>query len=333
MHLTDFRKKISMTQQRGQNQLQSIVLFMSLATVAIMVSYITAGLIGLIICFLLITVNTILKLQMSSRSTMQSMGARILQSYEYPALFEMRNELCKNAGLEYRPDLYIVPGNMMNAFAVGDSQNSAVAFSERMFRSLDIREISAVLAHEIAHIRNHDVRLMSLSDGLYKMTYNLCQISQFIIFFMIPLWVFGFINLNLSGIVFLMLAPILAVLIYLALSRTREMEADRTAAILSGDPEGLALALTKLSSENTPWWSLIFSHYPIAHDHQIPTYLKTHPPTSHRIKKLQSYPSQPTLLKNILRKYGSTRSLSRSSTESSTINLVDFILKQFRIRI
>jgi len=180
----------------------------------------------------------------------------------------------------------------MNAFAIGSEDSSAIVFSEAMLNNLNIREIGGVMAHEIAHIQNHDLVLMNISNALWRFTHNLCHIAQILVIVMLPLLLFGIVQMSISSILFLFFAPFLAVLIHLALSRTREFEADRVASDLSGDPKGLAMALYKLDSQKPNWWYLLFNYKHHYQQAELANYLKTHPATKDRIDKLLSYPSK-----------------------------------------
>ncbi len=218
----------------------------------------------------------------------------------------------------------------MNAFALGSKDESGIIFSEAMLRHLDLREVGGVMAHEIAHIKNHDLTLMSLSDGLWKLTHSLCQLGQIMVLVMLPFWLFGSLQISISSLLFLLFAPGIAVLIHLALSRTREFEADRVASELSGDPQGLALALKKMDSHNFSWWGIFIGSYQRTEQNKISTYLRTHPPTKTRLDKLMKYPSRQGMFWMILQNYTTRWPLSATNLFTSTPSLMGQIFKTLR---
>ena len=175
------------------------------------------------------------------------------------------------------PRLYYIATPMMNAFAVGNHQASAVALTAGLINKLNARELTGVLAHEISHIRHNDMWVMNLADVISRITTALSQLG----FFAIPLLLFGI--LSLLDVVLLIIAPTIATLLQLALSRTREYDADRGAAELTGDPQGLASALQKLERYQGGWLERILLPGRREPD---PAVLRTHPTTAERIKRL-----------------------------------------------
>ena len=162
--------------------------------------------------------------------TLQACGARPLNYRHFARLYELQNALLRNTSINSIPQLYSIPSNTMNAFAIG-SNSSAIVFSEAMLNQLDIREIGGVMAHEIAHIE-YDLVLMNISNT-YGDLHIISAISPNLGTRRATFTTIGMLQMSLSSLPFLFFAPFLAILMHLALSRTREFEADRVASELA----------------------------------------------------------------------------------------------------
>jgi heat shock protein HtpX len=224
-------------------------------------------------------------------------GARPVSKGEAPELVRAVENASIAAGLAKTPDVYIVDDPAPNAFAAGrDPQHAYVAATTGLLQKMNQREIEGVVAHEIAHVRNRDVRLMSLAAVLVGIIVLVCDL-------LIRLtWFGGSRDRNqnpiatLIGIVAVLLAPLGAFLLQLALSRRREYQADATAAELTGDPEGMALALAALRDDKTPMRNVtratahLYIESPLR-DHaglrgSLGGLFDTHPPLEDRIDRL-----------------------------------------------
>jgi heat shock protein HtpX len=224
-------------------------------------------------------------------------GARRIERKEdAPALWRMVENLSITAGLPM-PRVYIVPDESPNAFAAGRSPKQAiVAVTTGLLERLDEEELEGVLAHEISHIRNYDVRLMTWAAVLAG---SIALLANIFLRFM---W-FGGGNRREGGganplvliavIIGLVLAPVAALLIQFAISRRREYVADASAAELTRYPQGLASALQRISAAAKP--SARLGNQAIAHLMIAPPLtvrgramhlFATHPPTEDRIARL-----------------------------------------------
>jgi heat shock protein HtpX len=176
-------------------------------------------------------------------------GAKPADRAQYPRLYHVVETVAIAAGLPQPPPIYVIDDAAPNAFAAGRSPDKAyVAVTTGLLSLMSERELEGVLAHELSHVRNHDVRLMTLVAVLVGVVALASD-------FLLRISIFGggrrssgnagLIAFAL-GLVALVIAPIAAVLIQLAVSRRREYLADASAAEITGDVEGLALALRKL---------------------------------------------------------------------------------------
>jgi heat shock protein HtpX len=189
-------------------------------------------------------------------------GARKVSQSDHPRLFNVVEEMKIASGLEKMPDIYIIDDPALNAFATGrDANHASVAITSGLLQKLNRDELQGVIAHEIGHIRNRDVQLMVLLSVLLG---SIVIISWYATRFLFLGGMGGgrrgsskggggggHIIILLIGIVLMILAPIAAQLIYLAVSRKREYLADASSALYTRYPEGLASALEKLEHSNT----------------------------------------------------------------------------------
>lgn len=175
-----------------------------------------------------------------------------LQKSDDPELYRLIENVSIAAGLPATPPLYLVDDPAPNAFAAGSRPSSTyVGVTSGLRRLMSARELEAVLAHEISHIRNRDVRLMTLAAVLVGVIAMLSDMAFRMAFF-------GGRNNNnrnpiqiVAALVAIVLAPLAAVLLQMALSRRREFLADASAAAILNDPEAMALALRKLQLDQS----------------------------------------------------------------------------------
>jgi len=186
--------------------------------------------------------------------------------------------LAKRAELPSVPSLYYVASSNMNAFAVGRPEDSAITVTDGLLRALNLRQLTGVLAHEVSHIANEDLKVMGLADMVGRLTSLMQSIGFFLMIF--GLWQgAGFIG----AAIVLMLAPTIGTFLQLALSRSREYDADLEAVQLTGDPVGLASALQTLHRQQGNLWESIFVPGGRTPD---PSVLRTHPQAEDRIARL-----------------------------------------------
>lgn len=227
--------------------------------------------------------------------------AKQIKKTDSPDFFRIVENLCIGAGLPM-PRVYIIEDSAPNAFATGrDPKHAVVCATTGILQKLNRVELEGVIAHELSHIRNYDIRLMAIVAILVGIIALLAD------FFTRSLWYHGGGRdreergaqgvLLLIGIILAILSPIIATLIQLAVSRKRELLADASAALLTRYPEGLALALEKISKDREP---LEVANNATAHLYIVNPFkgkdignwfaglFNTHPPIEERIKILRS---------------------------------------------
>lgn len=220
----------------------------------------------------------------SPKMVLRLYAARPLPAHVFPEGHQIVLELSARAGLARPPQLWYVPSRMLNAFAVGRNDEAVLCVTDGLIRGLTLREYTAVVAHELAHVASDDLRVMALADVTNRMTGILSMLGLIFLFLNLPEIIAGsFDQVPVFGILLLLVAPTLGGLMQLALSRTREYDADLSAVQLTGDPEGLAAALLKLERiQGRLWEALALPHGRIPN----PSLLRTHPDTNERVRRI-----------------------------------------------
>lgn len=274
------------------NRLQSLALLGAIGGFMALLGWLVWGVFGVI--GLLLVAMWLLLFNPAARPQliMRMYRASLLTSWEAPGLQKVLHELARRAELPAVPELYYVPSRMVNAFAVGTPGQAAIAVTDGLLRALDLREIAGVLAHEVSHIRNNDLRVMGIADLFSRLTSFLSLFGQILLLLNLPLLLLSGMAINWFAILVLIFAPSLSVLAQLGLSRTREYDADLNAAQLTGDPEGLARALVKIERVHGSFLErLLLPGRGIPE----PSTLRTHPRTEDRVRRLMELrPGGPT---------------------------------------
>lgn len=234
----------------------------------------------------------------SDRIVLAVSGAKPIEKKEHPLLFRTVENLCIGVGLPV-PKIYIIEERALNAFATGrNPQRAVVAVTRGLLDNLEDEELEGVLAHELSHIQNYDIRVMTLAAVLAG---SLVMISN--VFLRNTRYSGGSRSsrgrgngagvLLLIGVLLAILAPILAQLIKLAISRQREFLADSSGALLTRYPEGLARALEKIAADKTPLRNVSEATAHLYIKNPLTTglfvsFFSTHPPVEERIKRLRA---------------------------------------------
>ncbi|QEG23095.1 zinc metalloprotease HtpX [Mariniblastus fucicola] len=268
----------------SSNTFHTILLIFAMAVLAGFVGLVLGGKMGLIGAVLL----TIFGLAFGSRASaaliLRMYKAQPIHPHQAPQLFEIYDELCRRAQLSPKPKLFYIPSKMPNAFAVGVGNNSSVALTDGIIRMMNPRELEGILAHELTHVQCRDTSVLGVADIISRTISALSRVGLLMLFFSmgsmfgktaVPFWTTGAI---------LFFSPSIAIMLQLALSRTREFNADRGAAELTGDAMGLASALKKL--EHVIERGVFEKILRPGMRRQQPAMLRTHPPTEDRLAAL-----------------------------------------------
>jgi heat shock protein HtpX len=278
------------------NLFKTAVLLAALTSLVVLIGQAIGGQQGMLIAFVLAIVMNFGSYWFSDRIVLAMYGAQPIEEAQAPGLYQMVRRLTTKAGIPM-PRVYLIPNDTPNAFATGrNPQHAAVAVTEGIMRMLDDEELEGVLAHELSHVRNRDTLIMTIAATLAGVITYLAHMAQWAAMFG------GGRRDNeegssggvLGAVLLAILAPIAAMLIQLAISRSREFQADATGAQLAGRPWGLAKALEKLETASqvaplgaTPATAHLFIVNPLR-GAGLMALFSTHPPIEERIARLRA---------------------------------------------
>ncbi len=303
-----------MWEQIRANRIKSVILVAGMAVLLLVLGYLLgqafleSAVGGLVIAGVLLGVMNLVAFSQGDNIMLALSKAKKIKKADHPRLFNIVEEMKIASGLSRMPDVYIIDDPAMNAFATGrKEEKAAVAVTTGLLQKLNRDELQGVIAHEMAHVKNRDVLLMSLCGVLLGTI-------VIIAFFGSRMMLFGALTgggrrsrsssggggqaqmiIFIVALVFMILAPIMAQLIYFAVSRKREYIADASAAVYTRYPEGLASALEKLGGSKLAVQSAnqalapMFIVNPFRKKGMAAADLtSTHPPISERVRILRS---------------------------------------------
>lgn len=276
----------------NRNSIRTVFLMTLVAVLFMLVGHILGGSTGLIIAFIFAMGMNFFSYWYSDKMVLKMYRAEQVDRDSHPELYDMVSELTDGAGLPM-PAVYIIPQQQPNAFATGrNPEHSAVAFTQGIIKALDREQLRGVTAHELAHIKNRDILTQTIVTTVVS---ALSMLAQFAFF--IPIGGGDRDGPNpLVALLVLITAPIAAGMLQAAISRTREYEADRVGAEISGQPERLASALQRIeqSVEQIPMrvsetamrsTSHMFPVNPFSGG-RFMSLFSTHPDTADRVERL-----------------------------------------------
>ena len=255
---------------------------------------------GLFITLIIVAIYVPMTYATANSQVLNMAGAKKIKQEDHPQLFDVVEELSLAARIPM-PDVYIVNDPAPNAFATGTKpEKASVAFTTGLLKRLNREELSGVAAHEISHIRNYDVRLMTVCIALVGVIVLIAHFGSRLLFFGGGRRGGGNKKSNpiimIIALVFIILAPIAAQFVQLAVSRNREYLADASAVELTRNPQGLINALTKISQNDhdvknaQKATASMYIAMPLgrkSRKKKAKSWLATHPPMESRIERLQ----------------------------------------------
>jgi heat shock protein HtpX len=277
------------------NMMKTFLLMGLLTVLLVVIGRLLGGQSGMMIAFLFALVMNFASYWFSDKVVLGMYHAQQITEADNPGLYQMVGELAGRAGLPM-PKVYIIPQDQPNAFATGrDPQHAAVAVTQGILKTLSTDELRGVLAHELAHVKHRDILVGTIAAtmaGAISMLANMAQWAM----------IFGGGRSSdndeggnpLGALAMIILAPIAALLIQLAISRSREFVADQGGAEIAGNPLSLANALRKLDArakqipmEASPSTAHMFIVNPLRGG-GITKLFSTHPPMEERVARLEA---------------------------------------------
>jgi heat shock protein HtpX len=273
---------------------RTALLLAALTGLFLAIGFVVGGQQGMVIAFVIALAMNAFAYWNADRMVLAMYGARSVDAASAPQLYALVGDLARRAGLPM-PKVYLIDSDQPNAFATGRSpEHAAIAVNTGLLRLLSPEEVAGVLAHELSHVRNRDSLTMTLTAVIAG---AIGMLANFMFFFGgtsdrrdNPLGPLG-------ALLVMIFAPLAATLVQLAISRTREYEADRRGAEISGHPLWLASALGKLEqgarqidnvqAESHPATAHLFIVNPL-HRRSLAGLFSTHPPIEERIRRLQA---------------------------------------------
>ena len=275
------------------NAVKTVFLMTLMMVLFLFVGYLLGGNTGMTIALVFSLLMNFGSYWFSDKIVLKMYRAKEVNRESAPKFYEMIERLAKQANLPM-PRVYLINDPTPNAFATGRNPNhAAVAATTGILQGLSNEELAGVMAHELAHVKHRDTLISTIAATLVGSISFIAQMAG---------WVFMFGRgsndrggSGIGGLVLLILSPILAMLIQMAISRSREFAADKGGAEFTGNPLGLASALQKISRGNqlkpvynsNPTTAHMFIINPL-HGGGMSKLFSTHPSTEERIKRLQS---------------------------------------------
>jgi heat shock protein HtpX len=282
------------------NTLKTALLLTSLTLFLIFIGQYFGGRNGMVIALVIAVVMNFVSYFYSDKLALSMYRAQPATREQLPRVYSVVEQMTQRIGLPM-PKIYVIPSDSPNAFATGrNPKHASVAVTQGILNLLNDEELAGVLAHELGHVRNRDILTSSIAATLAGAITILAHTGRFAMIF----GGYGGRDRDRDGggiaaLFMLILAPIAATMIQLAVSRSREYEADATGAHMTGNPYALASALQKLDAYSkrvplgaTPSTAHLFIVQPLISGASFANLFSTHPPIAKRVERLLGRPSQ-----------------------------------------
>ena len=277
-----------------ENRIKTVLLLAGMTVFLIVIGRLLGGRTGMYLAFILAVGMNFFSYWFSDKIVLKMYGAQEVTPADAPQLHQIVDELAREANIP-KPKVYIIPDDSPNAFATGrNPEHAAIAATEGIMRLLTPAELKGVLAHEIGHVRNRDILISTIAATMAGAIMILADMARFGA-------IFGMGSRDneegpgiIGVLVMSIIAPIAAMLIQMAISRSREYLADETGAHLAHNPESLARALEKLSlgvqrapMDASPATAHMFIVNPLTGS-SLMNLFSTHPPLEERVARLRA---------------------------------------------
>lgn len=206
-----------------------------------------------------------------------------LERSNAPGLHALLEELAERAELPRTPDVYLLSAGMMNAATLGSREHPILIVTPPLLDTLSRSEVRAVLAHEVAHVRDNDLMSYRIAEAIAMITVVISRVGWLLVLLYLPVLLLSDVEIPLGLIAILLLAPAASVLLQMALSRSREFSADLGAVELTDEPLALASALQKIDNVGR---SMLHQVLPVPKKRDSSVF-RSHPAISQRVERLQ----------------------------------------------
>ena len=281
------------------NRIRTTILLAVMTALIIWIGQYFGGRQGMIIALMIAAGMNFFSYWFSDKIVLKMYRAREVSPEQAPEVYEMVKTLAGNAGLPM-PKVFVIPKEAPNAFATGrNPEHAVVAVTQGLLSIMDHDEVRGVLAHELAHVKNRDILIGSIAATMAGAIMVLANMARFSALFGIGGRGDGERGGGAIGLIAMsIIAPMAAMIIQMAISRSREYLADATGARFAGSPEGLARALEKLGQYSkripmnaNPSTAHMFIVNPLSGKSMMSLF-STHPPLEERIARLRGIPVQ-----------------------------------------
>ena len=263
-----------------KNIAHTVILLLAMLFLLASIGWLIAGIAGLIWAMSSGLLLLFIIPAFASRLTLYLYHARPMPLNE---IHNIVHALAQRSQLTRAPTVYYLPSPVMLAFSTGFYPDQSIAISDGILRYLNRRELTAVLAHEMSHLKNRDLWVMIVADVISRLTAIMALFGYLMLLLYLPSIIIAGEAVPWLLIFILILAPNASALLQLALSRTREYTADAEAIKLTGDPQGLISALNKMNQYEKHWLKQMLLP---GYRHPQPSLLRTHPLTEARVQRL-----------------------------------------------
>lgn len=270
---------------RLQNWLHTILLLVGMLFLLSLIGWLISGVIGVLWALSMGVVLILIITKLSPYLILFLYGAQPVAHNQLNQIRDIITWLTNRSHLPQPPGLYYIPSSVMLAFSVGMRKDTAIAVSDGLLRELTAREMAAVLAHEISHIKSKDLWVMAIADAISRITSVMALTGYLMIIVYLPFYTLQGEDMPWLLLLLLVASPYLSALMQLALSRTREFNADLQAVKLTGDSQGLISSLRKIEQFHKNWIEKLLLPGRRA---PYPSLLRTHPHTEERIRRLDT---------------------------------------------
>lgn len=278
-----------LVRQRRIRLFQSLVLAALMVYLAVRAAALIFGSVGAWVAVIAVAAISIYSL--GGKKLLLPSGTYALAWSDAPELFYDLRLLVRTAGISSVPKVLVIPDARPQAMTTGVGESATIILSRGLLRALSRRELRAVVAHEIAHIRNHDLPLFAVIGAMQYLTRAVAGALTILVFISFPLLLVGYVAVPPEAFLYLSIVPLVSIFLVAALLRTREYQADIGAVQLTGDADALASALARIDGPYLGVWHRLFRRTAVESPRRsdgLGELLRTHPHTSERIRRLRA---------------------------------------------